>query len=71
MARLDKALAKLTKEIGGLQGKLANEKFLANAPEQIVAEQRERLTGAEAERERLTAAQQRLDAITSDKDLHY
>jgi valyl-tRNA synthetase len=62
-ARLDKALAKLAKEIGGLQGKLANEKFLANAPEEIVAEQRERLTGAQAERERLIAARNRLSDL--------
>ncbi len=59
-ARLDRALGKLVKEIGGLQGKLANEKFLARAPEQVVAEQRERLTGAEAEREKLGAALARL-----------
>jgi valyl-tRNA synthetase len=59
-ARLDKALSKLVKEIGGLQGKLANEKFLAKAPEQVVAEQRDRLTGAEAEREKLGAALARL-----------
>jgi valyl-tRNA synthetase len=62
-ARLDKALAKLAKEIGGLQGKLGNEKFLANAPEEIVAEQRERLTGAQAERERLIAARNRLSDL--------
>ena len=59
-ARLDKALSKLVQEIGGLQGKLANEKFLAKAPEQVVAEQRDRLTGAEAEREKLGAALARL-----------
>jgi valyl-tRNA synthetase len=59
-ARLDKALGKLVKEIGGLQGKLANEKFLARAPEEVVAEQRERLVGAEAEREKLGVALVRL-----------
>jgi valyl-tRNA synthetase len=59
-ARLDKALAKLVKEIGGLQGKLANEKFLARAPEAVVAEQRDRLAGAEAERGKLDAALARL-----------
>jgi len=59
-ARLDKALGKLVKEIGGLQGKLANEKFLAKAPEEVVAEQRHRLAGAEAERQKLGAALARL-----------
>jgi len=59
-ARLDKALAKLVKEIAALQGKLANQKFLARAPEKVVAEQRARLSGAEAEREKLLAALARL-----------
>jgi valyl-tRNA synthetase len=59
-ARLGKAMEKLVKEIGGLEGKLSNEKFLAKAPEHIVAEQRERLTGARAEREKLDAALARL-----------
>jgi valyl-tRNA synthetase len=59
-ARLKKSLAKLVKEIGGLQGKLANEKFLAKAPETVVAEQRQRLAGAEAERGKLVAALARL-----------
>jgi len=43
-----------------LQGKLANEKFLAKAPQAVVSEQRERLTGAEAEREKLGVALARL-----------
>jgi valyl-tRNA synthetase len=59
-ARLEKALARLGKETGGLQAKLANEKFLARAPEHVIAEQRERLAGAEAERDKLNAALARL-----------
>jgi valyl-tRNA synthetase len=62
-ARLDKALAKLAKEISGLNGKLRNEKFLAKAPEDIVAEQRERLAAAEAEADKLRAAQIRVRAL--------
>jgi len=62
-ARLEKALAKLGKEVGGLEGKLANERFLANAPEEVVAEQRERLAAALAERDRLTAARRRLSDL--------
>jgi valyl-tRNA synthetase len=58
--RLDKAMAKLAKEIGGLQGKLANEKFLAKAPEAVVAENRDRLAVAEAEHDKLIAALARL-----------
>jgi valyl-tRNA synthetase len=59
-ARLKKSLAKAEKEIGGLKGKLANEKFLANAPEEVVEENRERLASAEVEAARLTAALARL-----------
>ncbi len=60
LARLDKALGKLTKEIGGLKGKLSNEKFLANAPEDVVADQRERLNVAEDEALKLQEAKVRL-----------
>ncbi|HSF94080.1 MAG TPA: valine--tRNA ligase, partial [Thermohalobaculum sp.] len=59
-ARLKKAMDKLVKEIGGLKGKLANENFLAKAPEEVVAEQRERLIAAEAELTKLEAALARL-----------
>ncbi|MEM7067486.1 MAG: valine--tRNA ligase [Pseudomonadota bacterium] len=42
-ARLDKELKKLTGEIKRLEGKLGNEKFVANAPEAVVAEERLKL----------------------------
>ena len=59
-ARLNKALGKLDKETGGLTAKLSNEKFLAKAPEQVVAEQRERLQVATDEAEKLKEALERL-----------
>ena len=62
-ARLDKAMAKLAKEIGGLKGKLGNEKFLAKAPEAVVIENRENLQRAEAEAEQITEAVKRLEAL--------
>jgi len=62
-ARLEKALAKLAKEMGGLKGKLKNEKFLAKAPEDVVAEQRDRLAAAEVEADKLRAAQVRVRAL--------
>lgn len=43
-ARLSKALAKVTDESGKIEKKLANEKFVANAPEEIVAAEREKLS---------------------------
>jgi len=62
-ARLDKALDKLGKEMGGLRGKLANEKFVANAPAHVVDEQRTRLEAASEEAEKLTEAKARLEAL--------
>jgi len=59
-ARLAKALDKVGKEIGGLEKKLANEGFLAKAPEEVVAEQRERLVAATEEAAKLAAAIRRL-----------
>ncbi|WP_112321699.1 valine--tRNA ligase [Oceanibium sediminis] len=61
--RLDKALAKLGKEVGGLKGKLNNAKFIANAPEEVVDEARTRLEELEAESAKLQAAQKRLDDL--------
>jgi len=62
-ARLRKALDKLGKEIGSLEGKLGNEKFLAKAPEEEIAKQRQRLEIAEAERARLETALDRLGCL--------
>ncbi|MEO1549640.1 MAG: class I tRNA ligase family protein, partial [Pseudomonadota bacterium] len=59
-ARLDKATQKLDKELGGLRAKLGNEKFLAGAPEAVVADQKTRLSEAEDEMEKLRAAKARL-----------
>ncbi|MBB5515417.1 valyl-tRNA synthetase [Rubricella aquisinus] len=62
-ARLTKALDKVEKEIGGLEKKLANEKFLAKAPEDVVAEQRERLVTAGDEAAKLRLALARVEAL--------
>ena len=59
-ARLDKALDKLEKEMGGLMKKLSNEKFVANAPEQVVDEARARLDDLQSDTDTLKAAQARL-----------
>jgi valyl-tRNA synthetase len=48
-ARLEKEKAKLEKQIGGVEKKLSNEKFVANAPDAVVAKERERLEGLRAQ----------------------
>ncbi len=61
--RLTKGITKLEKEIGGLKGKLNNEKFTANAPEAVVAENRARLEKAAEELATLQAAYERVAAL--------
>ncbi len=64
-ARLTKEQDGLDKEIRQLSSKLANEKFVANAPEAVVAENRQRLADAEAKRSKLSAALDRVAALNS------
>jgi len=56
--RLRKELAKTTEEIARLHKKLSNEKFVANAPEEVVAAEREKL-------EEYREAQAKLDTALS------
>jgi valyl-tRNA synthetase len=55
-ARITKDLGKTEKEIGGLEKKLDNADFLARAPEDVVTEQRARLTEEKARKQRLLEA---------------
>jgi len=59
-ARLERELKKLADEIGKIDAKLANAKFVSRAPEHVVEEQRERRAEAEETRGRLTQALERL-----------
>ena len=62
-ARLSKSIDKLTKEVTGIERKLQNEKFIAKAPEAVVAENRARLVSAGEEMEKLQAALNRVAAL--------
>ncbi|MDP2285047.1 MAG: hypothetical protein Q8L06_12965, partial [Pseudohongiella sp.] len=53
IARLEKEIAKLDKNLQGINGKLTNDKFVQNAPVELV----------EQERERQRAAQTAMDAL--------
>ncbi|PCD77881.1 valine--tRNA ligase [Pseudothioclava arenosa] len=59
-ARLEKALAKMEKEIGGLKGRLSNPKFLEKADEEVVTETRDQLALKEEEAGKVTDAVKRL-----------
>jgi valyl-tRNA synthetase len=61
-SRLGKEIAKLTGEAGKIEAKLNNADFIARAPEEIVEENRERLTEAVSRAEKLAAARARLGA---------
>ncbi|MEP0942183.1 MAG: valine--tRNA ligase [Rhizobiaceae bacterium] len=63
IARLEKELAGLDKDIKQLSGKLANEKFVANAPQKIIDENRERLTESEAKRGKVVEALERVKSF--------
>ncbi len=62
-ARVQKAIDKLGKELGGLRGRLNNPSFVASAPEEVVEEARENLALSEGEEAQLKAALARLAEI--------
>jgi valyl-tRNA synthetase len=62
-ARLDKEITRLDGEITRFDRKLANEKFVAKAPPEVVETERERRADAMLAREKLDEAARRLAAI--------
>ena len=62
-ARLDKELARIAGEIAKVEAKLGNQKFLAKAPEHVVAEQHRRKSEAEAALAKISEAAKRIDAL--------
>ncbi|MDB2682662.1 valine--tRNA ligase [Alphaproteobacteria bacterium] len=59
-ARLQKQIEKLDKDIQGIEKKLSNEKFVANAPADIIEEQKLRKSTAQETRQKLEAALEQL-----------
>jgi valyl-tRNA synthetase len=60
IVRLEKAMQKLGKELGGLRGRLNNPKFAASAPAEVLAETQENLRLREEEEAQIKAAIARL-----------
>ena len=63
IARLEKTLQKLAKELGGLRGRLNNPAFVASAPDDVVAEARANLALRENEDTQIKAAIARLQEL--------
>jgi valyl-tRNA synthetase len=59
-ARLEKSLQKLGKDLGGLNGRLSNPKFIESAPDDVIEETKELLIQKEEEQARLKTALDRL-----------
>jgi valyl-tRNA synthetase len=59
-ARLDKEIVKAEADIKRVDAKLSNEKFVANAPEEIVEEEKEKREAAVARKTKLQEALERL-----------
>ena len=57
LKRLTKEIEKLSGDVNKLSGKLSNEKFVANAPAEVVAKEREKLSDMQGSIEKLTAKQ--------------
>ena len=57
LKRLTKEIEKLSGDVKKLSGKLSNEKFVANAPAEVVAKERDKLADMQGPVEQLTAKQ--------------
>ena len=64
-ARLEKELAKADADIKRVDAKLSNEKFVANAPEEVVEEEKEKREAAMARRTKILEALERLKNAAS------
>ena len=63
IARLAKEMGKLDAEIASIEGKLANEGFVARAPEAVVAKERERLAACQEGKVKLQEQQATIAAL--------
>jgi valyl-tRNA synthetase len=60
LAKLQKEQARVAAELARAQGKLANEKFMANAPEEVVAKERDKIGEQQGKLEKIRAGMTRL-----------
>ena len=53
LARLNKAIDKVQKDVSRTEGKLSNEKFVSNAPEAVITKERAKLEDGQKQLEKL------------------
>jgi len=63
LARLDKNIGKIEKTMKGVAGKLKNPGFVNNAPEAVVAKEKEKLAEMEEEKNKLSELKARLQSV--------
>jgi valyl-tRNA synthetase len=63
LARLTKEMDKLKGEVARIEGKLSNEAFVAKAPEQVIAKEREKMQGYLDGLEKLQAQFKEIEAL--------
>jgi valyl-tRNA synthetase len=63
VARLNKEIDKAAKEVGRLEGKLNNEKFVSNAPDDVVAKEKEKLSEAQSQQAKLQEQLSKISAL--------
>ncbi|MBI9112101.1 valine--tRNA ligase [Maridesulfovibrio ferrireducens] len=63
LARLDKEFAKLDKDLIVIEKKLSNDAFVNNAPDAVVAQERERLAEIDDKKQKLTELKDRLVSV--------
>ncbi|WP_027858249.1 valine--tRNA ligase [Marinobacterium jannaschii] len=63
LARLQKSLDKLQKEVSRFEGKLSNERFVSNAPADVIAKEREKLEEAKSAHAKLAEQYAKIEAL--------
>ncbi|MDC8832510.1 valine--tRNA ligase [Alteromonas gilva] len=63
LARIAKAMDKLEKDLGRFKGKLSNEKFVSNAPPEVIEKEKAKLADTESQLSKLKAQQETIAAL--------
>ncbi len=63
LARLNKAIDKVQKDVSRTEGKLSNEKFVSNAPEAVIAKERAKLEDGQKQLEKLHAQVETIQSL--------